>query len=93
MLDYDGKVFNVMLAPGDLISMPVGTFHGFLNTGKSDLVVYEAFNVAKNIQEISLLDGAKHLNMGAVSGALGLKSSTIERVVNQKQLRYMTSFE
>lgn len=92
MLNRDGKTFNAMIKPGDLIFLPVGTFHGFLNTSKDDLVVYEAFNKAKGIQEISLLDGAQHLNIGAVAGAMDLNKTSISRVVNQAPVRYMISF-
>jgi oxalate decarboxylase len=93
MLDRDGKSFNAMIEPGDLIALPVGTIHGYLNTGEEDLVLYEAFNVAKDIQEISLLDGAQHLNKGALGGAMGLNQSTVDRLMEQKPMSYMTSFE
>ena len=92
MLDREGKAFHAMVKPGDLIYLPVATFHSFLNTGKDDLVTYEAFNVAKDIQEISLLDGAQHLNKGAVSGAMGLNKTTVERLIQQKPRSYMVSF-
>ena len=92
MLDREGKAFNAMVKPGDLIYLPVATFHGFLNTGKDDLVTYEAFNVAKDIQEISLLDGAQHLNKGALSGAMGLNKTTVEHLIQQKPRSYMVSF-
>lgn len=93
MLDREGKAYHAMVKPGDLIYLPVATFHGFLNTGKEDLVTYEAFNVAKDIQEISLLDGAQHLNKGAVSGAMGLSKITVERLMQQKPRSYMVSFQ
>ena len=92
MLDREGKAYYAMVKPGDLIYLPVATFHGFLNTGKDDLVTYEAFNVAKDIQEISLLDGAQHLNKGAVSGAMGLNKTTVERLIKEKPRSYMVSF-
>ena len=92
MLDREGKAFHAMVKPGDLIYLPVATVHSFLNTGKDDLVTYEAFNVAKDIQEISLLDGAQHLNKGAVSGAMGLNKTTVERLIQQKPRSYMVSF-
>lgn len=92
MLDREGKAYYAMVKPGDLIYLPVATFHGFLNTGKDDLVTYEAFNVAKDIQEISLLDGAQHLNKGAVSGAMGLNKTTVERLIQQEPRSYMVSF-
>lgn len=92
MLSREGTSYNVMIKPGDLIFLPVGTFHGFLNAGKDDLVVYEAFNKAKDIKEISLLDGAQHLNIGAVEGAMGLNKAIVSRVVNQQPMNYMVSF-
>lgn len=92
MLDRDGKSFNAMVEPGDLIALPVGTVHSYLNTGKEDLIVYEAFNVGKDIQEISLLDGAQHLNKGALGGAMGLNPSTVDRLMGQKPISYMAPF-
>ena len=93
MLDREGKAYHAMVKPGDLIYLPVATFHGFLNTGKDDLVTYEAFSVAKDIQEISLLDGAQHLNKCALGGAMGLNKTTVERLIQQKPRSYMVSFQ
>ncbi len=92
MMDNDGKSYRALIKPGDLIYLPVATFHGFLNIDKEDLEVYETFSVAKDINEISLLGGAQHLNKGAVSGAMGLNKATVDRLVQQEPRSYMVSF-
>ncbi len=92
MLDRDSKSYQVMLKSGDLVFLPVGTFHSYLNTEDTDLLVYEVFSVAHNIQEISLLEGAQHLNKGALSGALDLNKETIDHLMKQPSHSYMVSF-
>ncbi len=92
MMDNDGKSYRAIIKPGDLIYLPEATFHSFLNIGTNNLEVYETFGAAKDIHEISLLDGAQHLNKGAVSGAMGLNKNTVERLVHQQPRSYMVSF-
>ncbi|PJD94498.1 MAG: hypothetical protein CK426_03690 [Legionella sp.] len=92
MLDNKGVSYRAMIKPGDLVYLPVATFHGFLNTGSNDLEVYETFSISKDINEISLLDGAQHLNKGAVSGAMGLSKETIDRLIQEKPRTYMVPF-
>ena len=75
MMNAEGKVYNVTIKPGDVISLPVGTFHGYLNIGKDDLIIYETFNTSKNIREISLLEGAQHFNPAVIRGTTGLRKS------------------
>lgn len=92
MMDNDGKSYRALIKPGDVIYLPEATFHSFLNIGSNDLEVYETFGASKDIHEISLLDGAQHLNKGAVSGAMGLNKNTVDRLVQQKPRSYMVSF-
>lgn len=92
MMDNEGKSYQVLIKPGDLVYLPVATFHSFLNIGKNNLEVYETFSMAEDINEISLLDGAQHLNKGAVSGAMGLNKAAVDRLMQQQPRSYMVSF-
>jgi len=92
MMTGEGKVYNIMLKRGDLISLPVGTFHSFLNVGKNDLAIYEVFNTAKDIEEITLLEGAKQLSQGTLSGATGLSKESVQKIAHAKDRPYMVAF-
>lgn len=92
MMDDAGKVFNVTVAAGDLISLPVGAFHSYLNIGNDDLVVYETFDAAKGLQEISLLSGAQQFSPGVIEGAIGLSKASAERITTEKASQYMMAF-
>jgi oxalate decarboxylase len=92
MMDDDGKVFHSKIKPGDLISIPVGSFHGFLNIGKEDLVVYEAFNRVDEINEITLMNGVQHFSVGTIEGATKLSKELVTKMANEKQESYMLPF-
>jgi oxalate decarboxylase/phosphoglucose isomerase-like protein (cupin superfamily) len=92
MMNDDGKVYNVKARPGDLISIPVGNFHGFLNIGNEDLVVYEVFNQAHDIREITLKNGVQNFNTGAMSGTTGLNQTLIKKIANDKSDDFMVNF-
>lgn len=92
MMNDDGTVYNVLVKPGDLISLPMGTFHGYLNTGTDDLIIYETFNTSQNIEEISLLDGAKQFSSGVLQGTTGLSKESAQRIASQPSKNYMIAF-
>lgn len=92
MMDSNGKVYNAMLKPGDLVFIPVGTFHTYVNTAKENLEIYEAFNSAKNLTEITILNGAQHFSAGTLSGATGLSTDSAQKVINNKREDYILPF-
>jgi oxalate decarboxylase len=92
MMDDEGKVFHSVIKPGDVVSVPIGNFHSFINIGKDDLEIYEAFNRADEIREISLLNGAQNLNIGMMEGATGLDQDRIKRIKDAQVGPYMVKF-
>lgn len=92
LMNNEGKVYNTLVKEGDLIFIPVGTFHGYLNTGKKDLEIYEAFNGSKNLTEITLLNGSQHLSPGTLEGATGLSKESVKKIIQQKSKDYIIEF-
>lgn len=92
MMDDDGKVFHSQVKSGDLISIPVGSFHGFLNIGKEDLEIYEAFNRVDEINEITLMNGVQNFSVGTIEGATKLSKEAIAKIVDAKPEAYMLPF-
>lgn len=92
MMDNDGKVFTALVKRGDLIALPVGTFHTYLNIGQDDLVIYESFNTGKEITEINLLNGTQNFSAGTIAGATGLSKESTNKVMNQQPQTYMIAY-
>lgn len=92
MMDDDGKVYHTKIQRGDVISIPIGNFHGFLNIGKEDLEIYEAFNRADDIREITLMNGVKHFSVGMIEGATGLSKDMVRKIAQDNPEEYMVSF-
>lgn len=92
MMDDDGKVYNSILKPGDLVFIPVGTFHTYVNVGNDDLQVYEAFDGSKDLKEITLLNGAQHFSVETLAGAIGISKASAQRVIDKKPQAYITAF-
>ncbi len=92
MMDSGGKIYNSLLKEGDLIFIPVGTFHSYLNIGKDNLEVYEAFNTAKGLSEITLLNGAQHFSAGTLAGATGLSKESAQKVISNPSTGYIIPF-
>jgi oxalate decarboxylase len=92
MMADDGKVYNVILKPGDLVFIPVGTFHTYVNVGKDDLEVYETFDGSKNINEITLLSGAQHFSAETLAGAIGISKESAQKVIARPSQAYITAF-
>lgn len=92
LMDNDGKVYHSVVHPGDVISIPVGNFHSFLNIGNDDLEVYEGFNRVEQINEITLMNGVQHFNLGTIAGATGLNKELIQKIDQEKAESYMMKF-
>ncbi|KTD31321.1 cupin domain-containing protein [Legionella maceachernii] len=92
LMNDDGKVYHTLVHRGDLISIPVGNFHSFLNVGNEDLEVYEGFNRTDGINEITLMNGVQHFNLGTIQGATGLSKDVIKKIQQEKPESYMVKF-
>lgn len=92
MMDDDGTVFHSKVQRGDVISIPIGNFHSFLNIGNDDLEVYEAFNRADDIHEITLMNGVQHFSVGMIEGATGLSKEAVQKISQEKANEYMVAF-
>ncbi|HUX79927.1 MAG TPA: cupin domain-containing protein [Alphaproteobacteria bacterium] len=91
MMNHEGTVYNVLINPGDLIFIPVGTFHTYVNVSTDVLEIYEAFNASKGLAEVTLLSGAKHFSAGTLAGATGLSKEVAEKILKLPVHDYMTS--
>ena len=91
MMDDEGAVYNALINPGDLIFIPIGTFHTYVNVGTEVLEIYEAFNASKGLAEVTLLSGAKHFSAGTIAGATGLSKEAAEKILKKPLQNYMTS--
>lgn len=92
MMDSVGKVYNAMVEPGDLIFIPVGTFHAYVNTGTDALEIYEVFNKSEGLSEITLLSGAQQFSAGTLSSATGLKKEVTEKLLRENRPSYIIPF-
>ena len=96
MMNDDGKVFNAIIKPGDLIFIPVGVFHAYLNIGSDDLEVYETLkhtSKAKHIDEITLLSGAQHFDVGTTAAALSISKASAEKLMKRQPQQYLVEFK
>ncbi|RTK99620.1 MAG: cupin domain-containing protein [Proteobacteria bacterium] len=93
MMDDDGNVYHKLVQRGDLISIPVGNFFGFINVGRKDLEVYEVLKTTEQINEITLLGGTQQLNKDVIQGATGLSEHLAEKLLNQKSLDPIIKFK
>ena len=80
MMDDDGVVYHRLVRRGDLISLPVGVFNGFINVGNSDLEVYEAFNNLGEVGEITLMSGAQQFNADIIRGTTHISLEAANKV-------------
>ncbi len=91
MMDHEGTVYNALINSGDLIYIPVGAFHTYVNVSAEVLEIYEAFNASKGLSEVTLLSGAKHFGAGTLAGATGLSKDVAEKILKKPLQNYMTS--
>ncbi len=92
MMNDDGKVYHSLIERGDLISIPVGNFNSFLNVGKEDLEIYEAFNRVDVINEITLSNGVQHFSQGVIKGATNLSAELVKKMNQSKMDSHMIPF-
>lgn len=83
MMDDEGVVYHRLVRRGDLISIPVGLFNGYINVGKHDLEVYEAFNNLDEVGEITLLSGSQEFNSDIIRGTTGISQDAANRLLSQ----------
>jgi|LauGreDrversion4_2_1035121.scaffolds.fasta_scaffold35298_6 oxalate decarboxylase/phosphoglucose isomerase-like protein (cupin superfamily) len=91
-MDDEGKVYRTLIEPGDVVAIPCGFFHSFLNTTTEDLVMYEMFYHAELAQEMNLINGVQHFSPHIMQGATGLPLSTIEKINQKKSSIYIDKF-
>lgn len=92
MMDDDGTVYHRLVRRGDLVSIPVGLFNGYINVGKSDLEVYEAFNNVNEKGEITLLSGSQQFNSDIIRGTTGISQEAADKLLNQPPLGMIVPF-
>jgi oxalate decarboxylase/phosphoglucose isomerase-like protein (cupin superfamily) len=92
MMDSHGKVYKAILEPGDLVFIPVGTFHTYVNISGEPLEIYEAFSTSKDLGEISLLGGAQKFSPGVISSATGISKEAVSKIAKKAPQSYIIPF-
>lgn len=92
MMDDDGVVYHRLVRRGDLVSVPVGLFNGYINVGKGDLEVYEAFNNVHEKGEITLLSGSQQFNSDIIRGTTGISQEAADKLIKQPPLGMIIPF-
>lgn len=92
MMDNKGKVYSAVLTEGDLVFIPMGTFHAYVNIDNVPLEIYEAFNASKGLSEVTLVNGAKQFSPGTIASATGLSKKTVEKIFNQPTQNFILPF-
>jgi len=91
MMDGEGNVYNLMLEKGDLVFIPDGAFHTYVNVGKTDLEIYESFIISSPLSEIGIQDATSHFRPGIIAGAMGLKLDLVQKIDKTEKPVYMRS--
>lgn len=89
MMDGEGNVYNLQLGEGDLIFLPEGTFHTYVNIGSQDLEIYESFMISQPFSEIGIQDAAAHFRPGIIAGAMGIQLDAIKKIPRTENTVYM----
>ena len=92
MMDDDGVVFHRLVRRGDLVSVPVGLFNGYINVGKGDLEVYEAFNNVDEKGEITLMSGSQQFNADIIRGTTGISQEAADKLLKHPPLGMIIPF-
>lgn len=92
MLDNEGKVYNVIAKSGDVIFIPVGVFHAYVNIEQNDLEVYESFTGSSDVTEITLLNGAQNMPVRTLAAATGISKESAQRIIKHKSQSYIIPF-
>lgn len=91
MMDGEGEVYNLLLGQGDLVFLPEGAFHTYVNVGDGDLELYESFIISKPFSEIGIQDAASHFRPGIIAGAMGIPLDTVKKIRKTENTVYMRS--
>lgn len=91
MMDGEGNVYNHLLAEGDLVFIPEGAFHTYINVGGKDLEIYESFIISRPFKEIGIQGATTHFRPGVMAGAMGLKTDIIKKIPKVEEPVYMRS--
>lgn len=91
MMDGEGHVYNHILEKGDLVFIPEGAFHTYVNIGGGNLEIYESFIISKPFSEIGIQDATSHFRPGIIAGAMGLKLDVIQKIPKTEAPVYMRS--
>jgi len=91
MMDGEGNVYNFMVEKGDLVFIPDGAFHTYVNVGHEDLEIYESFIISEPYSEIGIQDATSHFRPGLIAGAMGLKLDVIQKIPKVEKPVYMRS--
>lgn len=89
MMDGEGNVYHIMLKKGDLVFVPEGAFHTYVNVGETDLEIYESFIISKPYSEIGIRSATSHFRPGIMAGAMGLKLEVIHKIPKTEEPIYM----
>jgi oxalate decarboxylase/phosphoglucose isomerase-like protein (cupin superfamily) len=92
MMDDDGVVYHRLVRRGDLVSVPVGQFSGYINVGKEKLEVYEAFFNLGETGEITLLSGSQEFNDDILRGTTGISQDAANRLKAQPKQDMVVPF-
>lgn len=91
MMDGEGNVYNLILEEGDLVFIPIGAFHTYVNVDNKDLEIYESFTSSSSLIEIGIQEASLHFRPGSLAGALGLSRNIIEKIPKPKERVYIRS--
>jgi oxalate decarboxylase len=91
LMDSEGVVYNTILKEGDLVFIPIGVFHTYVNVGTEELEVYEVFTSPGPLREIDLLAASRHFRPGTLSGATGVSQDSIRKLPEAPGQVYMRS--
>ena len=92
MMNDEGKTYKALVNRGDLIFIPIGTFHTYVNVGSEILEIYESFNNSKELSEVSLLKGTQTFHPGTIASATGLELEAAEKILKKEGHNYMVEF-
>lgn len=92
MMDDDGVVYHRLIRRGDLISVPVGVFNGYINVGKGDLEIYESINNVDTNGEITLMSGSQQFNADIIRGTTGISQESADRLLKHPPMGMIVPF-
>ena len=91
MMDGEGNVYNLKLGRGDLVFIPNGAFHTYVNIGDQELEIYESFIDSEPFSEIGFQEATTHFRPGVIAGAMGLDLHVVQQISKTTGPIYMRS--